>query len=336
MKQTDGVTACMKGLMFVSVNMVLTPQEVADILKISKNTVYELIKRGQLNGYRVGNKVRVDLKDVEAYKNSTKSFKSETPVAVSSAVEPAHQSMAESFSSQAGAFVICGQDIMLDILSRMLTMYTNASTQVLRSYEGSYNGLYALYNNEVQVATAHLWDSETNLYNTPYVRCMLPGTPAVIYRLAGRMQGFYVAKGNPKGIVGWEDLRRPDLSIVNREKGSGTRVLLDEHMRILGLKPSDIRGYNRESLTHLAVAGIVGRGGADFAIGSEKVAAQVSDVDFIPLQQECYDLIIKKENLNGSLFENLIKIIRSDEFKQELLGIGGYDLSETGALIGET
>lgn len=326
----------MKGLMLVSVNMVLTPQEVADILKISKNTVYELIKRGQLNGYRVGNKVRVDLKDVEAYKNSTKSFKTESPTALPVTDEPVRQQAAETYSSHIGNFVISGQDIMLDILSRMLTMYTNAGTQVLRSYEGSYNGLYALYNNEVQVATAHLWDSESNQYNTPYVRCMLPGTPAVIYRLARRMQGFYVAKGNPKGIIGWEDLRRPDLTIVTREKGSGTRVLLDEHMRILGLKPSDIRGYNRESLTHLAVAGIVARGGADFGIGNEKAAAQVSDVEFIPLQQECYDLIIKKENLGSTLFENLIKIIRSPEFKQELMGIGGYDLSETGTLIGET
>lgn len=326
----------MKGMFSMAADMVLTPQEVADILKISKNTVYELIKRGVLNGYRVGNKVRVDLKDVEAYKNSSRNFKTEEQLPVEKAFEPTRQPMFEALPAQLGNFVICGQDIMLDVLSRMLTMYTNAGTQVLRSYAGSYNGLYALYNNEVQLATAHLWDSETDQYNVPYVRCMLPGTPAVIFRLARRMQGFYVAKGNPKGIVGWEDLRRPDLRIVNREKGSGTRVLLDEHMRMLGLMPSDMRGYTRESLTHLAVAGIVARGGADFAIGSEKAAAQVSNVDFIPLQQECYDLIIKKENLNSPLFECVLDIIRSDEFRQELLGIGGYDLTETGTLVAQT
>ncbi len=321
-------------LIDMSDNPALTPQEVADILKITKNTVYELIKRGKLNGYRVGNKVRVDLNDVEEYKNSTKNIKSHEMFQRSG--EPLIVSASEPFTVQGNSFVICGQDIMLDVLSRMLAMYSNSNTQILRSYAGSYNGLYALYNNEVQLATAHLWDSTTNQYNIPYIRCMLPGTPAVIYHLADRMQGFYVAKGNPKGITGWDDLKRDDLTIVNREKGSGTRVLLDERMRLLGLDSRSIRGYNRESLTHLAVAGIVSRGGADFAIGNEKVAAQVSNVDFIPLQKERYDLIIKKENMRNPIFEYVIKIINSDEFKQELLGIGGYDLNETGTVLAET
>lgn len=315
-------------------NTALTPQEVADILKISKNTVYELIKHGKLNGYRVGNKVRVDLNDIETYKNLTKNIKSPEPL--QKPIEPIILSVPEPFSSQSNSFVICGQDIMLDVLSRMLTMYSNSSTQILRSYAGSYNGIYALYNNEVQLATAHLWDSSTNQYNVTYVRCMLPGTPAVIFHLADRMQGFYVAKGNPKGIAGWDDLKRTDITIVNREKGSGTRVLLDEHIRLLGLTPSSIRGYSRESLTHLAMAGIVARGGADFAVGNEKSAMQVNNIEFIPLQKERYDLIIKKENLNSPLFEYAIKIIRSDEFKKELISIGGYDLSETGTIVAET
>lgn len=315
-------------------NPALTPQEVADILRISKNTVYELIKRGNLNGYRVGNKVRVDLNDVEIYKNATKNVKSPEPM--QNPLEPIINSLPEPFSMQNNSFVICGQDIMLDVLSRMLSMYSNSTTQILRSYAGSYNGLYALYNNEVQLATTHLWDGTTNQYNVSYVRCMLPGTPAVIFHLACRMQGFYVPKGNPKGITGWDDLKRTDLTIINREKGSGTRVLLDEHMRILGLAPNSIRGYNRESLTHLAMAGIVARGGADFAIGNEKSAMQVSNVDFIPLQKERYDLVIKKENLHSPMFEYAVNIIRSNEFKQELLGIGGYDLTETGTIVAET
>jgi putative molybdopterin biosynthesis protein len=315
-------------------NPALTPQEVADILRISKNTVYELIKRGKLNGYRVGNKVRVDLNDVEIYKNTTKNIKS--PESLQIPLEPVITSVPEPFSMKNNTFVICGQDIMLDVLSRMLSMHSNLNTQILRSYAGSYNGLYALYNNEVQLATAHLWDGATNQYNIPYVRCMLPGTPAVIFHLACRMQGFYVLKGNPKGITGWDDLKRTDLTMVNREKGSGTRVLLDEHMRILGLAPGSIRGYSRESLTHLAVAGIVARGGADFAIGNEKSAMQINNVDFIPLQKERYDLIIKKEDLHRPIFEYTVNIIRSNEFKQELLGIGGYDLTETGSIVAET
>lgn len=314
-------------------NPALTPQEIADILKISKNTVYELIKHGKLNGYRVGNKVRADLKDVEDYKNSTKTMVQRQP---QKTVEPIIMSEPEPVEMSNRNFVICGQDIMLDVLSRMLSLYTRSGARILRSYAGSYNGLYALYNGDVQMATAHLWDGATNQYNIPYVKSMLPGVPTVIIHLACRMQGFYVAKGNPKGIKSWDDLRRADLTFVNRDKGSGTRILLDEHLRLMGINSKNINGYSRECLTHLAVAGTVAKGGADFALGSEKTAAQVKGVDFISLQKEQYDLIIKKENVQDAIFKTAVGIIKSDEFRNELIGIGGYDLTDIGTVVAET
>lgn len=315
-------------------NPALTPQEVADILKIAKNTVYELIKRGELNSYRVGKKVRVDAKDVEEYKNRTKSIKGAGQSGIILNKQGAVPFLYEEPQSY-GGFVISGQDILLDILARYLQLSPNG-VQALRSYAGSYNGLYAMYQGHVQMVAVHLWDGDTGEYNVPFVRRMLPGVPAVIIHLACRLQGFYVAKGNPRGIRGWEDLKRKDITIINREKGSGTRVLLDERLRRLGIPPGTIKGYTRESTSHLAIASTVARGGADLGIGNEKSGMQVKGIDFIPLQPERYELVIKKEDMNSPPFETAVEILRSPEFRLELEGIGGYELAETGKIVAET
>lgn len=308
----------------------LTPQEVADLLKIAKNTVYELIKRGELNGYRVGKKVRVDFGDVVAYKNKSRNF--EPVKAQTQETAPAGT---ETKADLPSAFVICGQDIILDILARHLEERFRG-LHTLRSYLGSYNGLFELYTGNVHIATAHMWDSRTNSYNIPYICNMLPGTPAVVYRLVRRMEGFYVAKGNPKNISGWEDLKRKDITFVNRELGSGARILIDEHLRQLGLTGNDLPGYGHNCTSHLTVASTVARGEADFGLGIEKVGLQVSNIDFIPLQMECYDMVFKKEDADKPVFKAAVDILRSNKFTTELAGIGGYDLSELGKLVGET
>lgn len=326
-------------------NTPLTPQEVADILKISKSTVYEMIKRKEINSYRVGKKLRVDLQDVEDYKNRTKEMKPANPVNTAAAPSvnqmvagesfPIHFVPPREFMGRAGSFVISGQDVILDILCRFLDRHPHG-TRALRSYEGSYNGLYALYRGDIQIATAHIWDSQSGIYNVPFVERMLPGIPAIVVRLASRMQGFYVAKGNPKNIKGWEDFRRSDIVLVNREKGSGTRILLDQHLRRLGIPGSSIQGYQRECQSHLTVAGTVARGGADVGIGSEKAGLQVQEIEFIPMQKEDYDMVIKKEDMRKTSFEAILDIVRSEEFKLEISAIGGYDLTETGKIVAET
>lgn len=301
----------------------LTPLDVAEILKITKNTVYELIKRGELKGYKVGKKIRVDMKDVEDYKNCSRNNKAYN-------VEIVHGKI-----DYNDCFIISGQDIMLDIIARRLEKNFKGFSP-LRSYEGSYNGLYALYQGKVQVATAHLWDGDTGEYNVPYVKRMLPGVPAVIVHLAKRMQGFYIGKGNPKNIKGWEDLKRSDITIINREKGSGTRVLLDEQLRLRGINPSSINGYDKECSSHLGIASTVARGEADIGLGNEKSGLQVTGIEFIPLQQERYEMIIKKEDFHKPNFQAIMKVINSEEFKRDLEGIGGYDLTDMGKVVGET
>lgn len=186
------------------------------------------------------------------------------------------------------------------------------------------------------MATAHMWDGKTGEYNVPYIERMLPGTPAVIIRLASRIQGFYVAKGNPKNIKDWNDLCRSDITIINRERGSGTRILLDEHLRKMGISGKSINGYMREFHSHLAIASSVARGDADLGIGNEKSCLQVQGIDFIPIQKEQYDMVIKKEDLNLPVFDAVFEILHSDEFKFELQGLGGYDLTELGKVIAET
>lgn len=308
-----------------------TPEEVAKILKISKFTVYELIKRGELTAYHIGRKVRVENADLERYKQKAKGASSVSASAPSSPLGNSPTSSNTHFSSDEG-LVICGQDIVLDILTRHLGKQF-PSLRFLRQYIGSIDGLNALYRGLANVVTTHLWDSDTDEYNTPYVRRMIPGHAATIINLVYRIEGFYVAKENPKNILTWNDLTRPDIRFINRERGSGARVLLDEKLRVLDINHTSINGYTDEEMSHVAVASKVARGEADVGLGIEKAAMQVSNIDFVPLQKERYDLVIRQEDLEKPHFQALMSILNSASFKNEVLGIGGYDVSHMGKVI---
>lgn len=296
----------------------LTPREVADMLKITTNTVYELVKRGELNAYRIGRKMRIEPSDVEEYKRNT---------STGSYIEENHNG--EEFPK---GLVLCGQDLVLDVLARYLET-EEIGVPVFRSHQGSYNGLYALYRGDVQVATSHLWDGETGEYNISYIKSLVPGIPTVIIHLVCRTQGFYVKKGNPLGIKGWQDLIRSDIKIINREKGSGVRVLLDEQLKLLGKYGSEINGYERERTSHIEIASIVAREKVDLGIGTEIVAKQVEGIDFIPLQKESIELVFKKEDLNKLPFKKIVEILKSKEFANEIEGIGGYDIRDMGKIL---
>lgn len=311
-----------------------TPEEVAKILKISKFTVYELIKRGELTAYHIGRKVRVDSADIESYKQKSKGLNSpESPLPSSLNSSNLPKGLNRQFLSDEG-LVICGQDVVLDILTRYLEKHF-PQVRFLRRYIGSIDGLMSLYHGLANIVAVHLWDSDTNDYNLPYVRRILPGHPTYIINLLFRIEGFYVAKGNPKNILTWSDLIKPNIRLINRERGSGARVLLDEQLRVLGIRHSEILGYGDEEMTHLAVASKVARGEADVGLGIEKVSMQVNNLDFIPLQKERYDLVIRKEDLERPHFQALMSILKSPSFKNEVMGIGGYDLSRMGEIIAE-
>lgn len=319
----------------------LTPLEVAELLKITKNTVYELIKRGELPSYKIGKKIRIDMHDVESYINNQKTnSKTSSNISILSSsntktINSKHINNISLNTQSNTEIIIAGQDILLDILARYIEEKLPDYT-VLRSYKGSYNGLYDLYNNKVSIASCHLWDGDKDEYNIDYVKRLVPGIPCVIINLAYRLQGFYVKKGNPLNISCFEDLSTKNIKFINREKGSGVRVLLDEKLRLLNIDPNSINGYDNEETSHLAVASNVGRGDADVGIGNKKAAMQVETIDFIPLHTERYDLIIKKSDLNNPIYQNIISILSSEKFKNELEGIGGYDLKDLGKIMATT
>lgn len=302
-----------------------TPEEVAQILKVSKFTIYEMIKRKELPAYHVGRRIRIEYNDLENFKKASKG------ISAVSAAPPAITS--NTTIAQTGEqMIICGQDLVLDILTRHLEQEC-PQIHFLRKYVGSMAGLLALYQGTANLATSHLWDSDSGKYNLPYIRRLLPGYQTLVYNLVYRMAGFYVLKGNPKSIYTWKDLSRPDLKIINREYGSGARVLLDEQLYILNLDRNKLTGYEDVVTSHLAVASAIARGEADVGIGIEKVAFQVPEVEFIPLQQERYDLVIHKEDISLPHFQVMLKLLQSSVFKKEIQGIGGYDVSQMGQLM---
>ncbi|MNC36988.1 PBP superfamily domain protein [compost metagenome] len=169
----------------------------------------------------------------------------------------------------------------------------------------------------------------------PFIRKILIGYPYIVVNLASRWAGLYVPNGNPKNIKGWSDLAKPGLVMVNREVGSGTRVLLDEQLRLKGISSGQINGYKQEESNHLAAAGKVANGQADVGVGIEMAAAMVG-VDFIPLIKERYDLVMIKWPNNKEWISMIRSILLSESFKSELASIRGYDLSMTGRVIWET
>ncbi|HWP95402.1 MAG TPA: helix-turn-helix transcriptional regulator [Syntrophomonadaceae bacterium] len=309
-------------------NNSMTPEEVAALLKIKKNTVYELIKRGDLNAYRVGRKYRIDMKDIEVYKQRQGKTQaaSDSSVLGKTMATPIFRKLEHEVP---GYLVICGQDMLLDVLTRHLEN-SPYGYQALRQQVGSMAGLNALYHEKVDIATAHLWDGDRDEYNTAYVRYLVPGMKKIMIHLVSRMQGFYVAAGNPLNIKGWDDLTRPDVRMVNREKGSGARVLLDEKIRILDIDRRQIKGYEQQKQSHLEIASIVARGEADVGLGSQKASMQVRGIEFIPLQKERYDMVLLKERIHEPKIQAVIEVVRSQEFKDDIAAMGDYDVSEMG------
>lgn len=325
----------------------LTAKEAAEILKVRKNTVYDMIKRGDLRASKLGKQLRIRQEDLEFYIQYGSQAKgiSDKKIQQINNIEKVEferntqnsiekNAMTNPNFGQAGMcdqIIICGQDMILDLLANRLNRCIEEN--VFRSYKGSYNGLYAMYQGEVNVATAHLWHGKTNSYNIPYISSMLPGTDVVVLHLLKRKQGFYVKKGNPKGIRSFEDLRRPDIAIVNREPGSGVRVLIDEKLRQAGISTREVNGYDRIVNSHLEAAAAVNRGDADVAVGSEKHSLSVPGIDFLFIQDESYDMVIRKEDFNRKPYQKMIEIIRSEDYQKEVAGLGGYDVKDMGKII---
>lgn len=229
-------------------------------------------------------------------------------------------------------FIIAGQDVVLDLLSSRMQQKNVAA---LRAYLSGFEGLLALYQKRIHAAMVHLWAGDVDRYNSPYVRRLMPGVGAVLVNVSRRMQGFYVAAGNPKQITGWEDLCREDVCMLNRGCGSASRVLLDEHLRRLGIAPSAVRGYDQETGSHLTLAGAIAQGKADVGVGTERVTRKQAGLDFIPMQQERCDLVLRKDSLEQPEVQTLLAVLRDPAFRRELEQFSGNDYTQMGEILEE-
>jgi putative molybdopterin biosynthesis protein len=224
--------------------------------------------------------------------------------------------------------MVGSHDLTLDLLANLLGKYYPPIFLSSHSV-GSLGGILAIKNGTCHMAGSHLLDPETGEYNVTYIHTYLNGIEVRVIHLVFREQGLFVQRGNPKKVKGLDDLLRRDITFINRQKGSGTRILLDHTLKTLSLKPDQITGYEKEEFTHMAVASTVASGIADAGLGILP-AAKAMNLDFIPIAKERYDVIIPSIYFAEEKIQKVVETIRSKEFRTMVSRMGGYDVSRTG------
>ena len=223
-------------------------------------------------------------------------------------------------------------DLVLDLAASELRT-ADPGVTLASSNVGSLGGLVALRDGLCHLAGSHLLDPETGEYTLPYVDRVLGDDRVVaVVRLVHRDQGLIVAPGNPLGMTGIHDVARPGVRYVNRQRGAGTRVLLDHELRRCGIAPDAVSGYAREEHTHLAVAAAVAAGRADAGLGI-MAAARAFGLDFVPVTREPYDLVLDAEMLEDPVTAPLWDLLALPGFRAAVEALGGYHTAETGRRI---
>ncbi len=233
-----------------------------------------------------------------------------------------------------GTLVVLGShDNTLDLLATLLRR-RDPRLRLSSGHVGSLGGLMALRQGRAHLGGSHLLDPETNTYNVPFIKRYLAGVPLKLINLTWRQQGLMLAPGNPKGIRTIKDLARPGVRFINRQRGAGTRLLLDFLLQGEQLSAGAIQGYDREEYTHMAVAVNVFSGTADVGLGI-MAAAKALGLDFIPLLPERYDLVVPESTFGEARFQVLLAVMRSPEFQEATAALGGYDLKDCGKILWE-
>ncbi|MDA3835333.1 MAG: molybdopterin biosynthesis protein, partial [Spirochaetales bacterium] len=246
--------------------------------------------------------------------------------------EPVYAQLLRPLSSVNNTIVIVGShDNTLDVLSDQIKAgYSNIT--ISSSHVGSMGGLMAIKKGVCHLAGAHLLDEEDGSYNISYIKKYLPNIKVKLINLVMRDQGLIVPPGNPKGIRGIEDLVRDDITFINRQGGSGTRILLDYSLKKLNLDTKAIKGYENEEFTHMSVAVAVLSGTVDVGLGIY-AAAKALNMDFIPIVTEEYDLVIPDKYFKSKNIQVLLETINTGEFKKRVQAMGGYSTEKTGKII---
>lgn len=316
----------------------LNAQDVASILHVSRNTVYNLVKAGELSSYMVGRKMRFTMADVDAYiaqsrgvgvaLGATSGVGSETSAQESGLANvPAGAPQLGSLAS----FSIAGRDILADIVSHALGQ---ENLSIRREYINGYWGLNGMYAGTLDATVLHLFDRKTGSFNVPYVQRIVPGRPVVVFQLAKRKAGLLVRKGNPKKISKWRDLTREDVLVANREHGAGARILLDEYLISIGA-PASSYVFPIECHSSQAAASFVAEGHADCTIGCEHDVAAEAGLMFVPLvEEELACAILKNANTEEAL-RALRDLLPGKQFKHEAAQATSYNLDPCGNILYE-
>lgn len=227
--------------------------------------------------------------------------------------------------------VIGSHDPLLDELADMLHL-GDPRLYMSSSHVGSMGGIMAIRRGEAHMAGCHLLDTADGTYNRSFIRKYFPKGDVKLVSCVGRQQGLMVARGNPLNICSFADISRQGIRYVNRQKGSGTRILTDYLCSREKVEPSDVYGYTREELTHTSVAAQIACGSADVGMGIYS-AAKLYDLDFIPICIEEYDLIIPDHAWDSPMVQQLLTILRSDAFREKILSMGGYTAEHPGQVL---
>lgn len=229
--------------------------------------------------------------------------------------------------------IIGSHDMAIDVLGDEVRR-NRGNVRISSGNVGSLGGLLAIRKGTCHMAGSHLLDTETGEYNLSYIKRYIPNMDVTVFHLVLRDQGLILRKGNSKGIKGVQDLARDDVVFVNRQAGSGTRVLFDYKLNQAGIPSDAVKGYDHEEFTHMAVAVDILSGAADCGMGIH-AAAKALDLDFVPIEQEQYDLIVPTRMLDQPNIQDTLNTMRSDNFRKRVAALGGYDPSRSGERFAE-
>lgn len=312
----------------------LTVEEAAKLLKVSKYTLYELIKRGEIPVQRIGRQIRIDPEILyrslqgELSPDQTSQLHNPADSLVSDQMIPTE------ILNPSHVHFVGSHDPVVELLADFLK-HSSIPMNFHLSFKGSMDGLLALFRRQADISGIHLWDEKTGEYNLPFVHYVLPGESVTLINLVQRVQGLIVQPGNPLKLQSLEDLQNDNVRFINRQKASGTRLRLDAALRAAKISPAAILGYENEEQTHFGVASCVANGQADVGIGVQSAAHRMG-LDFIPLFNERYDLVTLHEVTQSEVWKMILHILNSSAFQIAIQRQVGYDTSFTGKVIFET
>ena len=296
----------------------LNTKDIADYLNINEKQVYRLIKEKKIPATRITGKWTFPRKLIDEW-----------------IIESANENIGVKKTRELKNHIVVmgSNDFTIELLSHELSSrFPEFSLSF--SNVGSIGGLIALGRGSSHVAGCHLFDIKTGEYNLPYLPRYLPDLETIVVNLVYRDLGLILRPENPINITRIEDLAQPGIRIINRQKGSGTRILLDFELNRLGIDPKRINGYEKEVNTHNEVALAVLSGMADVGLGILS-AAKMLGLEFIHITKERYDLVIPKEKFSAKPLTALMEVVRSQEFRTKIEQMGGYDIRDSGKIISE-